>query len=344
MRTYPEALGSQLSRSLQQSYLLLGNEPLLKSEVSRDIFKAARQAGFEEKHHFAITNQLDWQEVFDCCQALSLFSQRQVISLEMPDTGLTAPQSKQLVNLAEMLHSDILLVIFGPRINKRQESAQWFKALTKAGVWVPCNSPELRQLPRFIQQRCQTLKLQADPESVQFLAQLHEGNLLALAQSLEKLALLFPDGQLTLVRLEEALSSHSHYTPFQLVDALLAGQTKRAQRVLQRLEGEGVEPIIILRTLQRELMQLNKIHELGMKGQTLQITFEQLKIWQTRRPLITGALQRLPRAKVIMLLSLLAALEIEAKTEYDNAIWSRLRQFSIEMCGLAVKPLTAYLP
>lgn len=83
------------------------------------------------------------------------------------------------------------------------------------------------------------------------LAQWHEGNLLALAQSLDKLALLYPDGLLTLIRIEEALNRNNHFTPFQLVDTLLSGQAKRAQRILRQLESEGTEVIILLRTLQK---------------------------------------------------------------------------------------------
>ncbi|WP_087019396.1 DNA polymerase III subunit delta [Thaumasiovibrio subtropicus] len=344
MRVFPEQLATQLKQPLKQSYLLLGNEPLLLNESMQTLLQAARQQGFDEKHHFEINAQTDWQAIFDCCQALSLFSARQIIVLSLPDNGLNTAMSKQLVELASLLHQDILLVVLGPRINKRQESAQWFKALTKNGLWVPCNTPDVRQLPRFIQQRCQQLNLQADHESIQMLAQSHEGNLLALAQSLEKLSLLYPDGQLTLVRLQESSSRHNHFTPFQLVDALLAGQAKRSQRVLTQLQGEGVEPIILLRTLQKELFQLNRIHEMGLEGKTLANIFEHLKVWQQRRPLLTGALQRLPRQRVTVLIQHLAQLEVEAKTSFDHDIWLGLRQFSIGMCGLPISPPPTHLP
>ncbi len=344
MRVYPEQLAAQLKQPLKRAYLLLGSEPLLITESTQAILSQARQQGFEEKHNFTIGPQLDWQEIFDCCQALSLFSQRQILYIEIPESGLNAAYSKQLVTLSDIIHDDILVILTGPRINKRQESAQWFKALTKQGLWVPCNTPDIRQLPRFIQQRCQKLNLNADHESIQMLAQTHEGNLMALAQSLDKLSLLYPDGLLTLVRLQESLSRHNHFTAFQLVDALLAGQAKRSQRVITQLEGEGVEPIILLRTLQKELFQLNRIHEMGLEGKSLSNIFEQLKIWQQRRPLLTGALQRLPRQRVTLLMQHLAALEVSAKTSYDTSIWLGLRQFCLGMCGLPISAPPPDLP
>ncbi|UTV28338.1 DNA polymerase III subunit delta [Photobacterium atrarenae] len=335
MRVYPEQLTQQLAKGLRQTYLLFGNEPLLKQECQLQIRQAAQQAGFDERHAFTIDAQLDWNQVLDCTQAMSLFSARQIIELEVPETGLNANQTKALQEVIATLHEDILLLMHGPRLNKKQEGTKWFKALLALGLYVPCNTPDARHLPRFVQARCQQLGLKPDHESVQMLAQWHEGNLLALAQSLQKLVLLYPDGALTVVRLEEALSRHNHYTPFQLVDAVLAGQAKRSQRVLRQLEGEGVEAVILLRTLQRELTQLYKMQELGSKGTPLNRIFEQFRVWQSRRDIYTAALHRLPLRTLVRLLQQLAMLEVKVKTDFDTQPWPALAALCAEMCGIA---------
>lgn len=335
MRVYPEQLTQQLKKGLCQSYLLFGNEPLLKQECGDQIKQIAQQQGFDERHSFTIDHQLDWNLVLDCCNAMSLFAARQIIELEIPESGLNVNQAKSLLEICDSLHSDILLLITGPRVNKKQESTKWFKALDSQGLYLPCNTPDPRHLPRFIQARCQQLGLRADHESIQMLAQWHEGNMLALAQSLQKLTLLYPDGELTIVRLEEALSRHNHYTPFQLVDAVLAGQAKRSQRVLRQLEGEGIEATIILRTLQRELTQLYKMQEMGKKGTPLNIIFEQFRVWQNRREIYIGALHRLPYARVVSLLRLLTQLEIQVKTDFDTKPWPALSALCAEMCGIS---------
>ena len=166
------------------------------------------------------------------------------------------------------------------------------------------------------------------------LAQWHEGNLLALSQSLYKLGLLYPDGILTIVRLQEALSRHNHYTPFQLIDALLAGQAKRSQRVLRQLQAEGVEATILLRTLQRELTQLYKMQEMGKKGTPLNLIFEQFRVWQNRREMYIGALHRLPLTTLVTILRQLTLLEIQVKTDYDTQPWPALSHLCAEMCDV----------
>ncbi|MDX1304451.1 DNA polymerase III subunit delta [Photobacterium sp.] len=334
MRIYPEQLSQQLAKGLRQAFLLFGNEPLIKQECGDQIKHHAQQAGFTERHAFTIDNQLDWNQVLDCCNAMSLFSDQQIIELEIPDSGLNPTQAKALQEVTASLHRDILLLLHGPRLNKKQESAKWFKPLADTGLYIPCNTPDPRHLPRFIQARCQSLGLKPDHESVLMLAQWHEGNLFALAQSLQKLILIYPDGELTVLRLEEALSRHNHYTPFQLVDALLAGQAKRSQRILRQLEGEGVEATILLRTLQRELTQLYKMQEMGKKGTPLNIIFEQFRVWQSRREIFIGALHRLPLATLIQLLQRLALLEVQVKTDFDSNPWPALSALCAEMCGI----------
>ncbi|WP_104400436.1 DNA polymerase III subunit delta [Vibrio penaeicida] len=331
MRIFADKLADHLPRSQHGIFLVFGNEPLLLQESREAIQQHAQSQGFEERHRFAIDAQLDWNLVYDCCQALSLFSARQIIELEIPETGVNAAAGKELIGLADRLHPDILLVLIGHKLTKQQESAKWFKALSANGCVVTCLTPDTQRLPQFVQQRCRKLNLVPDNQAIQMLAQWHEGNLLALSQSLEKLALLYPDGQLTLLRVEEALSRHNHFTPFQWSDSLLAGQSKRAQRILRQLEAEGTEAIILLRTLQKELLLILEMHK-ELASLPLGKVFDARRIWQTKRPMYSAALQRLAPTDIQKLLSLTAQAEVDAKTRYDRPVWLLLAQISLQFC------------
>ena len=320
MRIFADKLAENLERKSFPIYLLMGNEPLLLQESKDLLYKQAKEKGFLDKQRFTLDKQVDWNQIFDCCQALSLFSNQQIIELEIPETGVTAASAKELINLAGMLNPDILLVVIGNKLSRTQENTKWFKALHQNGLLVSCNSPELRQLPQFVQQRCRKLKLTPDAEAVQMLAQWHEGNLLALAQSLEKLALLYPDGNLTLPRVETSLSRHNHFTPFQWTDALLAGQAKRAQRILRQLQAEGQEAIILLRTIQKELFLLIEMRQAFDHGAVLGKIFDQHRIWQNKRPLYTSALQRLNLTFLQKQVHLLCQLELSVKTTFDQEL------------------------
>lgn len=336
MRIFADRLLEQVNKQLHPTYLLFGNEPLLLQESRQAIQKAALSQGFEERHRFAIDSSFDWNLVYDCCQAMSLFSARQIIELELPESGVNAAIAKELLALADMLHQDVLLVVIGTKLTKAQENAKWFKALSANGCWVNCLTPDIQRLPQFVQARCRALNLKPDPEAIQMLAQWHEGNLFALTQSLEKLALLYPDGQLNLIRLDESLSRHNHFTAFHWIDALLAGKANRAQRIMRQLEAEGVEMVILARTIQKELQQLLAMLQM-MQTEPIGRVFESYRIWQSKRPLYSAALTRLSIANVKTLLQLLAKIEILTKTQYDQSSWPLLHQLSTQMCLPQVK-------
>ncbi|MFV0447745.1 MAG: DNA polymerase III subunit delta [Vibrio sp.] len=329
MRIYADKLADSIQKSLLPVYLIFGGEPLLTQESVKAIEIAARSKGFEEKHHFTVDNGLDWNQVYDCCQSLSLFCSRQIIVLEIAEAGLNAALSKALATVADYLNPDIILIVIGNKLTKAQENAAWFKALITHGCLVNCLTPDISRLPQFVMTRCRKLGLTPDAEAVQMLAQWHEGNLFALMQSLQKLALNYPDGQLTLVRLQESLDRHNHFTPFHWMDALLEGKANRAQRVLRQLEAEAVEPIILMRTIQKELFQLVQMkQQLNVMG--LSAIFDKYRVWQNRRPLYSAALQRLSVKQLQQLIKLLAQTEVLAKTQYEQPCWPLLHQISIE--------------
>lgn len=159
----------------------------------------------------------------------------------------------------------------------------------------------------------------------------YEGNLLALAQALERLSLLWPDGKLTLPRVEDAVNDAAHFTPFHWVDALLAGKSKRALHILRQLQKEDSEVVILLRTLQRDLLTLLQLQRQQAK-QPLRTLMDQLRIWQNRRTLFTEALQRLDATRLQQAVHLLAQLELTMKQDYGQNLWPQLEALSLLLC------------
>jgi len=336
MRIFAEKLQGQLNRQLHNHYLVFGIEPLLIQESRDAIIASAKNAGFNEKHNFTLDAQVNWNDIHDCCHSLSLFSNRKIIELEVPESGINAAASKELLLLSESLHSDILLLIIGSKLTKAQENAKWFKTLNQKGVWVSCLTLDIQKLPNFIQNRCNQLNLKPDDQALQMLAQWHEGNLLALAQSLQKLALLYPDGNLNMVRVEESLSRNNHFTPFHWMDALLAGKPNRAQRILRQLELESVEPVILLRTLQRELNLIATLkNESSLQHANVGQLFDKHRIWQSKRPLYSAALQRLNNRQLRQIFKRLNTAEILTKTQYEETVWPMIAELSLAFCNLS---------
>ncbi|XYQ56247.1 DNA polymerase III subunit delta [Pectobacterium carotovorum] len=335
IRLYPEQLTAQLHEGLRGCYLVFGSDPLLLQESLDSIKRVAQQHEFSEHFSFILDLHTDWDAIFSTCQALSLFASRQSLLLVLPENGPNAAMGENLVKLSGLLHPDILLILRGHKLTKAQENSAWFKALTQDSVYINCLTPEQAQLPRWVAQRAKSMKLMLDEQATQLICYCYEGNLLALSQALERLALLYPDGKLTLPRVESAVNDAAHFTPFHWLDALLAGKSKRAWHILQQLKQEDCEPVILLRTLQRELLQLLALKR-RMSDTPLRTLFDQQKVWQNRRDLLTQALQRLSLQQLQQAVRLLTQVEITLKQDYGQSVWSELESLAMLLCGKAL--------
>lgn len=332
IRLYPEQLDAQLQESLRPCYLLFGNDLLLLQESQNRIYDRAQAQRFSE--HFSVTldTGTDWDAIFSLCQALSLFASRQILLLILPDGSTPAAMGEKLLQMAALLHEDLLLILRGSKLTRTQENSTWFKALSQRAVLVNCATPEQAQLPRWVAIRARNMKLLLDDDAHQPLCYYYEGNLLALVQALERLSLIYPDGKLTLPRVEAAVNDAAHFTPFHWVDATLTGKSKRAAHILRQLRLEASEPVILLRSIQREVTLLLMLKR-KMAGTPTRALFDQYKVWQNRRPLLTQALGSITLAQLRDAVALMTKIELALKQDYSYLIWSSLNALSLLLCG-----------
>lgn len=331
----PEQLSTQLKEGLRAVWLLLGNDPLMLQESQEAILHAARAQGFEEHYSVQIDATTDWDDLFTRSQSLSLFSSRQTLVLQLPENGPNAAINSQLEMLVSLLHDDLLLILRGNKFTRAQENAAWYAALNTRGALVSCQTPEQTQLPRWLANRAKQMQLTLDDAASQLLCYCYEGNLLALSQALERLALLWPDGKLTLPRVEQAVNDAALFTPWHWIDAMLAGKSKRALHILTQLRREGEEPVILVRTLQRELLQLVSLKRKS-RQLPLRTLFDQQRVWQNRRGLLTSALERLGEEQLRQAVTLLSRTELTLKQDFSQDVWPALEALSLLLCHSAL--------
>src|SRR5581483_7688626 len=115
---------------------------------------------------------------------------------------------------------------------------------------------DLDRLPAWLRARCRRLKLEATDDALELLAERTEGNLLAAHQELEKLTLLARDRKVTVDTILASVTDSARFDVFQLGEAVLAGDTERALRMIAGLRGEGTEPTLVLWALTKAIRDL----------------------------------------------------------------------------------------
>lgn len=341
-RIFSEQLELSLQKKLAKLYYLVGQDLLLLNECQDNINHYAQQQGFDEKLAIQVENNTNWNDIFDRCQSIGLFFNKQVLTLTLPET-INSTLQNHLIELISLLNEDILLVLQLPKLSKTTEKQKWFEQANQyeaQAILVNCQTPNIEQLPRWIQSRAKSMSLQLEEEAVQLLCYNYENNLLALKQNLQLLALLYPDSKLSYQRVKATVEQSSVFTPFQWADALLEGKINRAKRILDELNAEDVQPIILLRTLQKDLITLLELAkpqqklplETHLPVQQLRENFDRLKIWQNRRLLFKQAFQRLTYERLYEIIQYLAQIERHAKQEFDRDIWQELIKVSFLIC------------
>lgn len=291
-KLYANQLPQQLQQGLGASYVVFGDEPLQMQESLDCIRQHVQQQGFTERQQFKIDAQFDWGQLTAAMQSMSLFSDRQLIELDLSQQKLTTTSSKELKTLAELLHPDILLLIYGDRSPAEVARQSWLKAFPTNTVFVSIYPLDEQQFRQWLQQQLRREQLQLSADAMLLFQHHCSGNLLAARQNIDKLLLTFGPCTLDEMQLTAFLSDQSSFTIFQLSDALLAGHSQQAFHRLERLCGQDEEPTLIGWQLQREVNHLLQLQQASPTERNA--LFKKLGIWPKRQPLYQQALQRLP--------------------------------------------------
>ncbi|MDN7123343.1 DNA polymerase III subunit delta [Pseudidiomarina sp. 1APP75-32.1] len=307
---------AQLQGHLQQHGLppllcVFGDTPLLLDDALQLIRQQARQQGIDERQRFIQDSQFDWQQLQTDSVNLGLFSSQRLLELDMPEAKPGREGAEALKRYCAELPDDQILVITGPKLKQDQLKAKWFKLLQAAGPVVQANSPERRELPQFIQQRAQRHQLSLNGDATQLLADWFEGNLLALDQELQKLALMDAPQPLTTTFIMEAAQDQSRFTVFALQDAILQGDLTNALRRLQRLLEEETEVAILNWMLQREVHKVQQLQQLQLSTNELM----SLGIWRNQEGAYRAFAQRIEPSHLARLQQLLVRLEFAFKRD-----------------------------
>jgi len=338
MPIYANQLESRLQRTLAPVYLLYGDEPLQLEECRDAVVRTARAAGFSERSLYAVESGFDWNDLFRSSQSLSLFSERRILDLRLPGGKPGEKGARVLEQLAAEPPADTVLIVSCGRLEKAARESKWAKAVGKAGVTVAVYPIDAREFPGWIVRRLQSRGVKAGKDVVDLLAHHYEGNLLACAQEIDKLAMTWGDRPIRLADVEGVLADQARFDVFGLADSCLAGDVQAIPRILASLKGEGTEPVLVLWALVREIRALAVMAAEVAAGQSPAAVLEQARVWPKRRPLVGRALTRHRQAAWQDLITRAARAERVVKGRSRGDSWREIECLALGLGGLELPP------
>jgi len=292
MRVDPEQLLQHLQRGLKPLYTVHGEETLLALEAADRIRRQARANGYVEREVLTVESGFDWSQLHMSGHSLSLFGARRLLELRIASGKPGVEGAEAIKRFCSDLPPDTVSLVSLPKLDRATLTSGWFQELDSAGVTIAAQPVPRSQLPQWLSGRLARNGQEADQVTLELLAGMVEGNLLAAQQEVQKLALLFPRGRLQAHDVESAVMDVARYDVFKLGEAILAGNRARLVRMLDGLRGEGVALPLVLWAIVEEIRALWRVSRALSAGVPMPVALREAKVWGTRAELLPQAVRR----------------------------------------------------
>ncbi len=307
---------------LKPVWLIGGAEHLLVLEAADRVRARARELGYSEREVFDVDARFDWNELAMAGNAMSLFATRRVIDLRLP-TGKPGKEGSAAISAwCAAPPPDTLLLVTTEDWSKKHEGA-WFDAIARIGVAMPVWPLRREELSGWIGARLASRSVDATPDAIELLAERVEGNLLAAAQEIDKLALLAHGARLDVALLEASVADDARFDAFRLTDAAIGGDAARALRIVSGLQAEGEEVIPLLGWI---LNQLRALQRLSTAGSNLTQALRNERVFDARQGVFRHALKAAGTAHWERCIVHAARIDRIAKGRADGDAWRELQR------------------
>lgn len=352
MELRPDRFVQQLaSEPLRPVYLIAGGEPLIVQECADALRARAREEGYGEREVYDADKDFDWNTLALGMASMSLFASRRLFDLRLPSGKPGKEGSEALRKYCDKPPPDTVLMITAQDWSKNNHPGKWSEEIARLGHVVPVWPIKPHELGDWLLRRLRGRGLAATPDAARLLAERVEGNLLAAAQEVDKLALLLGSGGAGIVRggsspisaddMQRLVADSSRYDVFKLVDAALAGESARTIRMLAALRAEGDQVAGLVPMLARELMQVAALARTQASGGNLMSAMREARIWESKQALYRRALDRHPCSRWEAFVGEAGRLDRMAKGRESGDAWLALERLLLAISEAKARRMLA---
>lgn len=330
MQIKQQALTQQLQKKIAPLYLLIGQDNYLLDEALFTIKSAIRNSYDCDEKIISIQSSEDWSTVIEEANNYPLFSDKVMLNIYFDKKTLDAAGKKHLIKYLTSVNPRSFIIIKAPNLPAKQ--IQWLSAEEHVVVVLsyPLNSNAIKI---WIINQLKVNSINYDPTIPDLIFQYTQGNMLACAQVIEKIALSnAPNSQISAQQALEHLSDQCEHSLFELIDACLMGQADKAIHILRQAANNKSEATLVLWMLTQEIRILLQLNHLAQQHIDLKTASNQLKIWPQRLSLYQMSLNRLDISVLRQLLHYCRAIDEQIKSSSNARSWSSFENLALSIC------------
>ena len=283
----------QLERAALPAVILIaGVEELRVIEAADAVRAKARTDGYE-RDVFETEGRFDWDTLAASFSEMSLFARSRLLDVRAPSGRVGKEGSEVIANFCKDPAPATTLLVTCMEWSKKHAEPAWVKAVGKAGHILTMWATPRHKLPEWLLLRMRARDIDASHEAAELLAERVEGNLLAAAQEVDKLALLVDGKQrIDAKQMERLVADSARFDAFKLVDACIVGDAARALRILRALRAEGEAVPALMGPIVQSVLQLATLSAEAARGGDLRTAMNAQRIWDSKQAQFKRALER----------------------------------------------------
>ncbi len=250
------------------AYLVKGDDPALVGQgvgaLLKELVGESEPSMVVEEHGGAGADELDVGAVVDAMTTPPFLSDRRIVVLR--DAGrLSASDAPRLLSTLENPVAGVTLVLVA---GGGTVPASITKTVQSAGGTVDTSVGTGRARTQWLEERLRHAPVRLNGRAVGLVGEHLGADVGRLRGLLENLASAYGEGaQVDETRLEPFLGEEGPVPPWELTDAIAAGDTPGALRALSRMLGAGgVHPLAVLATLHRHYQAMLRLDGSGVKS------------------------------------------------------------------------------
>jgi len=325
-----QAIAQNLRQKLYSLYILTGQDHYLLNDAALAIKKAWRARGECDEKVVHLNGPADWELLREEANSYSLFSEFVLIDARCDKKSIEAAGKKMLQHYLNHINTKCLIMLRAPNVPGKQLQLLANNPHTVLMQAYPFAPSELQ---RWITTQLQNRSIRHEAQVPTLIHQYTQGNMLACAQVIEKLALVSnQDELLSTSMVLEQLSDQCDYQLYELADACLSARAEKAIHLLRQACQNKTEPTLILWLLSQEVRLLIQLQHLRKQSVSMSAACTQLKIWPQRANAYETTLARLPLVKLQQLLQHCQQLDEQIKSNQSVTIWHGLERVAMALC------------
>ena len=283
-----------------------------------------------EREVFTAERGFEWGRLAASAASMSLFASRKMVELRIPSGKPGTDGANAISAYCARLPADTVTIVTLPRLDRAGQTSAWFAALARSAVVVNVYPVERKQLPLWIGARLARHEQRAGEEALAFIADRVEGNLLAAHQEIQKLALLYPAGELTLTKCATPCSTSRASISLSSPQRCLPATRDALRRVLAGLAGEGEPQPRVLWVMAEDIRAAARVERGLAERRALPDLMREHRIWgEARQRLVAAAARRIARPALEAALAHAAEIDRMIKGLAKGEPWDELLRLGL---------------